>query len=245
MMQTLNPGEAAALQRYAPLFLDDAQAALDEVPLEWDDHDREFRIEGDGDQRTVLIDAIGIEGTLDGEAFTVALNGDCVSAQFQDESIEQCVSDATASAEVDDLLAEAPAVKEFLETLSEAFSDVEPIGLELREFEGAWYVSPVSTFSEAVLKVLRALDRDEIDQLIELGEAAAEEGFDLALGGLGVLGGDGFAIDEESRRRRDVGRRHERVHERGLVRPGRLGGLLQRDRGAGCGGVLPGVHRQR
>jgi hypothetical protein len=145
----------------------------------------------------VFIDAIGVDGTLDGEAFSFAVNGDCVSAQFMDESYEQCVADATASPEVDELLADLPTVKEFLETLSEAFADVEPIGLELRQYDGAWYVSPLSTFTEAVLKVLRALDRDEIDRLIELGESAAEEGFDAALGGFGGFGDDDFAIEDE------------------------------------------------
>ena len=197
MMQTLNPGEAGALQRYAPLFLGDAEEALAEVPLEWTISTREFRVEGDGDQRTVFIDAIAIDGNLDGEEFSVAVKGDCVSAEFQGETFEQCTEDATASPELDDLLAEAPAVKEFLETLSEAFADVEPMGLELRQYDGAWYVSPVSTFSEAVLKVLRALDRDEIDRLVELGESAADEGFDAALGGIGGFGDDDFAIEDE------------------------------------------------
>ena len=98
MMQTLNPGEAGALQRYAPLFLADADEALAEVPLEWTVSTRDFRVEGDGDRRTVFIDAIGIDGTIDGEAFSVGVNGDCVTAVFQDESFEQCAEDASAVA---------------------------------------------------------------------------------------------------------------------------------------------------
>ena len=192
LIQSLNPGEAAALQRYAPLFLDDAESALDDVPLEWQITTRDFRVEGDGSTRTVFLDTIAIEGNFDGDDFSVSIDGDCVTAEGGGESFEQCAGDAIADDQVDEFLADAPEVKEFIDALSEAFADVEPIGLELREFEGKWYVSPISTWSEAVLKVLRALDRDEIDRLIDLGTAAVDEGFDDVFGG---LSGDEF-LDE-------------------------------------------------
>ncbi len=145
----------------------------------------------------MLIDALAIEGTLDGESFDVAVDGDCVSARFQGETFEQCAADATAAPELEEMFADAPSVTEFLEALSESFADIEPIGLELRHHEGAWYVSPVSTYSEALLKALRALDRAEIDRLIDLGERAFEEGFDeLFFGTDDFMMDDEFAIDE-------------------------------------------------
>ena len=185
MMQTLNPGEAAALQRYAPLFLSDAEAALDDVPLTWQITTREVRVEGDGDTRTAFIDALAIEGDIDGEAFSVSIDGDCFTAEAAGESIEQCAGDAIANEQVDEFLVDLPDIKAFIDAVSEAFADVEPIGVELRQFDGQWYVSPISTYSEAILKVLRALDREEIDRLIDLGEAAFTEGFDSVLGGFG------------------------------------------------------------
>lgn len=194
MMQSMNPGEAAALQRYAPLFLEEAESALDEIPLTWQITTREFRVEGDGDRRTVFVDALGIEGDIDGEAFSVSVDGDCFTAEAGGESIEQCAGETIADEQFEEILQEIPDVKAFVDALSETFTDVEPIGLELRQFDGQWYVSPISTFSEAVLKVLRALDRAEIDRLIELGEAAANEGFGAALGGFG--GDDDFVIEE-------------------------------------------------
>ncbi len=53
----LNPNEAQALQRYAPLFIGDAQAALDELPLDLEVTDIEYDVEGRrqhplGDDRT-------------------------------------------------------------------------------------------------------------------------------------------------------------------------------------------------
>lgn len=196
LIQTLNPGEAAALQRYAPLFLDDAEAALAEVPLDWQITTREFRVEGDGARRTVFVDAIGIDGTIDGDTFSVAVDGDCVTATMAGETFDQCATDATAgNAEMlDEMLADAPSVRAFFDALTAAFSDVEPLGLELREYDGGWYVSPVSTMSEAVLGVLRALDRAEIDNLIDLGEAAFSEGTDMVFGDLGI--GDAGSFDD-------------------------------------------------
>ncbi len=194
MMQTLNPGEAAALQRYAPLFLDRAQAELDAIPLEWQIVTREFRVEGDGSQRTVFLDALAIDGAIEGEPFSIGFEGDCVRAEFGGETFEECAADATQAEldELDEIFADAPAIKEFIAAIEETFADMQPVGLELREFEGGWYVSPVSTMSEAMLTFLRALDRQEIDRLIELGEAAADDVFDLAFGGFG----DEFLTDE-------------------------------------------------
>lgn len=183
LIQTLHPGDAAALQRYAPLFLSDAQSVLDEIPLEWSITTREYRVEGDGSSRTVFIDALGIEGTIDGEPFSVTIEGDCVTAEMAGERVEQCADDSAQTEVLDEILGELPAVEEFVTAVQEAFSDIEPIGLELREYDGSWYVSPISTVSEATLAFLRALDRAEIDRLIELGQGAFEE----TIGDIGEL----------------------------------------------------------
>ncbi len=188
MIQLLNPGEAAALQRYAPLFLDEAQAELDTAPIELAITDREFRVEGSGGQRTVFLDALTIEGTA-GEAgesvsFRIEWADDCIRAEADGELFEQCVGEASLP-EVDDALAEMPAVQAFLDSLGRALDDIEPIGIELRSHDDRWYVSPTTTVTESYLAVLRALDREEIDELIELAEPAGVEFLDNIFGGLG------------------------------------------------------------
>lgn len=195
----LDPAEAAALQRYAPLFLDEAEAELAEVPFEWRIDVREFRVEGDGDERTVFVDALGISGEFEGAPFSVRFSDGCVRAEFDGETTEQCTS--SADDELGSIFADAPAIEAFGASLEEAFSDVEPIGLELRRRDGAWYVSPFATVTDAVLAMLRALDRNELDRLVEDGTAAADEFFGMFLGGFG-LGGDvgfddEFGIEEE------------------------------------------------
>jgi hypothetical protein len=203
IIATLDPAEAAALQRYAPLFLDEAEAALAEAPLDWRVDVREFRVEGDGGERTVLVDALGISGEMEGSPFSFGFSDGCVRAEFDGETFEEC--GATSDEQLDSLFAEAPAIAAFTTSVEEAFADLEPIGLELRERDGAWYVSPFATLTEAILAALRALDRTELDMLVDDGTAAAEEFFDLFLGGFAFddglddfgFGDDGFgAVDD-------------------------------------------------
>lgn len=183
IISALDPAEAAALQRYAPLFLEEAEAALAEVPLDWRVDVRDFRIEGDGGDRTVFVDALGISGEADGAPFAVSFSDGCVRAEFDGEVVEQCGT--TTEEQLDSLLEDAPAVATFVESVEEAFADLEPVGLELRERDGAWYVSPFATVTEAILAAMRALDRDELDRLVEDGTAAADEFFDAVFGGFG------------------------------------------------------------
>src|SRR5262245_61347466 len=88
-IRMLNPGEAAALQRYAPLFLDEAQAELDDAGVQLEIRDTSFRVEGDGDQRTVLFDSITFAVTGPDEdtgqqiEAVVTIADDCVHAESQ------------------------------------------------------------------------------------------------------------------------------------------------------------------
>src|SRR5678816_59874 len=85
----------------------------------------------------------------------------------------------------DSYLADSPALKAFVDSLGRALSDMRPIGVEMRQYDGAWFVSPTATETEAMLAVLRALDRQELDELIRLFEPAVEEFFDGMFGGFG------------------------------------------------------------
>lgn len=199
LLRTLNPGEAAALQRYAPLFLEEAEAALSEVPLDWTITQREFRVDESDDTATVFLDAIAVEGSIEGEMFSFSFADGCVSAAAAGESFEQC-GDA-AFEDTTGLLDDAPETKRLIGTFTDAFADMEESGLEMRRTDDLWYVSPTTTMSEAVLNVLRALDRSELDAIIEQVPAAGEELADAIFGGLyglpGSLGGD-FTMDGDA-----------------------------------------------
>jgi hypothetical protein len=166
MIRQLDPSEAAALQRYAPLFLDEAEAALDDVPLEWSIDDSSVRIEGSGDRRTVFFDALVINGTIDGSAFSFAFDGECARAELDGEHVEQCGTVGGVS-DFEGIFGEQPELTRLIDVVQSAFSDVEPVGLELRLRDGAWFVSPIATATDAMLAFLGALDRQELDSIIE------------------------------------------------------------------------------
>lgn len=197
LLRTLNPGEAAALQRYAPLFLEEAETALAEVPLEWKITRREFRVEESGDTATVFLDAIAVEGSIEGEVFSFELADGCINASAAGESFEQC--NTGVFEDTTGLLDDAPATRRLLETITDAFADMEASGLEMRRTDGLWYISPSTTASEAFLNVLRALDRSELDAIIEQVPAAGDEFIDAIFGGLnslpGSIGGGYIAED--------------------------------------------------
>jgi hypothetical protein len=191
IIRDLNPGEAAALQRYAPLFLDEAEAAVADVPFTVAITDRKFHVEGDGDQRTLVIDGLtinvsgGDEITGEPQAIEVRIEGSCTHARVDDETFDLCAGDTSSIPGLDDYLAESPALKAFVDSLGRALSDMQPIGIEMRQYDGAWFVSPTATETEVMLAVLRALDRQELDELIRLFEPAADEFFGGMFGGFG------------------------------------------------------------
>jgi hypothetical protein len=153
--------------------------------------DRQFHVEVDGDQRTVVIDGLTFtaheadEESGESQAVEIRIEGDCTHLTIDDERFDVCAGDTSSIPEVDEFLADAPAIDAFVDSLGQTLSDIEPIGIEVREYDGAWFVSPTATYTEAMLAVLRALDRQEIDELIELFEPAADEFFDQILGGFG------------------------------------------------------------
>jgi hypothetical protein len=185
MIQRLNPGEAAALQRYAPLFLADAEQAIaDDVGdgFEWSITEREIRVEGEGDRRTAFIDRLTIEGTAEGQPLSYQIADGCATFTAEEVTVRSCGTDysitsddpSMESFELDSVFSEVPEVGVFFDTISTALEDMEPIGIELRRYEDAWYVSPIASYTEAGLKVMRAYTRPELEATIDAGIAAFE-----------------------------------------------------------------------
>ena len=85
MIALLDPNEAEALQRYAPLFLDDAQDEFDAAAINWSISDTTFAVEGSGSRRFVAVETFSFSGT-DG-------NSD-ISADFADAAPPRRLSSA-------------------------------------------------------------------------------------------------------------------------------------------------------
>lgn len=198
IIAALNPGEAAALQRYAPLFIDDAQSALDEAPIELDFTQAEYTVIGEGSRRHASIDLLVAEGSVDGSSFEVEYSDGCVNVVAEGEEINSCELDEQLSGqefeELDDMLSEGP-VRDLIDVITEAFADYEQPGVTLVRTDGSWYVSPIGTYFDQLLALARALDRSELDDLIDAASRAADSLFDDVFGGDDPFIDDPFADD--------------------------------------------------
>lgn len=73
MLALAHPGGAVAVQRIAPLVLDEAQATLDRVPLRWRVVEHAFRIDGSGQTREAVFDRLVVSGRAGLTAFELDL----------------------------------------------------------------------------------------------------------------------------------------------------------------------------
>ena len=190
MIATLNPNEFQALQRYAPTFLDDAQAQLDEAVADSEVSvtiaDPEYSVSGSGDTRSLSIDYFRVDVVAEGETVTTEFEDGCWTATGDGQEVNTCDL-AGEMPSLDEMFEDAEPVRELLATLEETFADYENPGFIVKQVDGQWYLSPFATGSEQMLAALRALDRDEIDRIIE----AVPDAFDEAVGEDGA-----FDLDE-------------------------------------------------
>ena len=172
----INPNEAEALQRYAPLFLGEAQDALDEIPVTMEFTGTEYEVSGDGGTRSVIVKATHLAGefrdpsgeTSETVPFTLDYADGCYQAETQGESIDTCANGETGDlTDLEDALAEFGADEAFgeLQALAEdILSDYEQPGITVKEVDGEWYVSPIATSFDQFFAVSHTLDRDELER---------------------------------------------------------------------------------
>ena len=177
VVATLNPNEFEALQRYAPLFLADAQASLDDSGVTLTADDAEYAVSGDGDQRSVSIDRLHVAITSEEGDGAVTLEDGCWTVEAPDESVELCGS--ATELPLDDLFEDPQPIEDVLSSFEAAFADYENPGFLVQRVDGQWYISPIATVAEQILAVVGALSRDEIE---ELQSTIQEAGIEL--GGL-------------------------------------------------------------
>nr|MDQ3351601.1 hypothetical protein [Actinomycetota bacterium] len=173
MIAQLDPGEFGALQRYAPMFIDDAQEGLDEEDFSLSITESDLRVEGDGDTREVFVEDIAIEIVENGDETYVQYSDGCVTVESGESTDQVCFTGDEVTAQLDDALDELenpePA-EDFIAAVQDAFSDFEVPGIVVTEVDGKWFVSPIGTFDGALLNVFEALDADELREIIETGK---------------------------------------------------------------------------
>jgi hypothetical protein len=194
LIGSLNPNEAEALQRYAPMFLDDASNSIDQVDPGIQISDMKFSVNGSGDRRSVTVDAATIKAGTGDDAVTVEKKDGCVTMTHGDEVTNTCDGANSIDAAIAGLgLGENSDLKAFITTVQNAFSDMKPVGITVQKVGGQWYVSPVGTFADVLLAALAALDNQELTAIID---AAVKLSGSVLTGGL--LGDTSLAGSSDS-----------------------------------------------
>ncbi len=153
----LPPDEMGALQDYAPLFLDDAQSAIDAETesLEVEITDLSLDAEEDGDTASVVVAGFAVDASFDGEAVSASFDGECVTVEGPDGEVEeQCTGDLGDLGPLADVL---------------NLDDAAVAGVSTVEVDGRWYVSPTRTMLDSVVGLLASLDDDAISKLPMMG----------------------------------------------------------------------------
>ncbi len=197
MIATLDPSEAEALQRYAPVFLSEAQAELDDVGIDWAITDTTFTVSGDGSRRSVAIDTLTFDATVpDIGTVRAELKDGCVKATAElDGEIQEfsaCQGEAAGSVFGGFGFGDDAAAQKVFDVVEEALADYEGAGIAVHEVDGEWYVSPLRSGFDAYNGLLGALDADELRDIIAAGRDFAE-----SVDGTILDGGDGFELPDE------------------------------------------------
>jgi hypothetical protein len=202
LVGTLNPDEFEALQRYAPLFLDDAQRQLDdsvsESGVSIEVRDTAYTVDGEGARRGVTITAMAVDVTAEGETLTARLEDGCFLVQVPDQDeVSSCelTEQLDDALDLDDVVDDPQAVEDAIADVQAAFEEYENPGVIVQEVDGSWYLSPLATISEQVLAVVGALDRGEIEDLTaQLQDLAGTFDPDMVVGGVEVPDFDDFEL---------------------------------------------------
>jgi hypothetical protein len=170
MISLLPPDEMRALQVYAPLFLEDAQAdvedfredeefdlTVDELDLETSDIDGGTRVIPTGGTITVR--------DYTGES-TVSYRDGCLEVTgAAEEDFEDDFGDTRVC--TDELAGSGSGLSEEDEAeiaeLGALFADFEP-GVVAVERNGAWYVDPLRTVGDLGTQVLAGIDREDLEE---------------------------------------------------------------------------------
>lgn len=190
MISGLNPNEAEALQRYAPLFLDDANNAIGSADVEIKFSDVKYTVTGSGERRTVAVDALTMHAVTGQDDVTVDLSGGCAHMTINGDTIDSCTDKASIDSALESLgLSENAELQSLIKTVQDAFADLQPIGLTVQQVDGRWFLSPIGTYADGFLAVLTALDSNELTDIIDGVRKFAES--DLFTTGI-------FGFDDES-----------------------------------------------
>ena len=138
---------------------------------------------GSGSTRSVGIDYLRVTIDVEDDPGTITLDGGCWTIEARDDTLNTCelVDDLP---QLEEMFDDPQPVQDLIEAFQAAFDDYENPGFTVKEVDGGWYLSPMTTVADQLLAVLRAVDRDEIEELIAAIETAMESDIELDTGDL-------------------------------------------------------------
>jgi hypothetical protein len=177
----LDPTEAEALQRYAPLFLDDAQSEVDDLGVNWSVSDTAYTVEGSGSRRFVGVDAFTVTASEGDTNVSVTYADGCLSVDFDGDETEVCTADIGTN--IDPLLEDAGIddggeIKDLIDTVQDALEDFDPSGIAVHEVDGQWYLSPLRSYFTLSNDFYNALDSGELRDIIAAARAMTDAPID-------------------------------------------------------------------
>ena len=162
LVELAAPGEAAALQTYAPLFLEEATQWADDIHADGVKatiDQLELSSKESGDVAQVKIERLAVGLSTRDTRSVYTFDGECFRFEEPDPSDEPDESDASnALCRTDENFS---AVER---TMFEGFT------LTVVRHDGAWYISPIGTQLDTTLAALRSLDRAEIEAAFKENE---------------------------------------------------------------------------
>ena len=172
VIASLPPGEMRALQEYAPLFLDDVEQAAADVKadgFELSIDDLGVTTKGEGDTVVAQISTFAVSGNSPDGEFALAFDGECFTLQIP-EGTDFLFPGAEADGDEQKICNE-----DFEAEDSGALGEIvtritEEAGFVMVRVDGEWYTSPTRTFFQSIIAVLKAFDREDVenfDQLLE------------------------------------------------------------------------------
>lgn len=180
MIARMSPGEFGALHEYAGLFLDDAEAALasveGDVDLTVDDLD--LRSETSGGRASVYVDGFSVTITIDEGTITVGYADQCVTIdgdlpELDDLPFDGPLCQDDAGRMYEDAMEELQGTTGLDLDLPELPTfDAVDIGITATQHDGEWYVAPIATGLDGTVDMIGALERRDLDAIVDFVEAA-------------------------------------------------------------------------
>ncbi len=171
VLASLDPDEFAALQRYAPIFLDDAQDELSEAGAKVSVGDLELDVERHGDSALVGFRAFSLTASAEGETARVDFDGECVSVAAEGEEYSGCAADAPT---LDSLDTDSAEPGDYLAIVAKTLAGSHPI--KVAKVRGEWYVSVIGSVLDSMVSGLKGLEPDDVTNAIDTLRSLVEEG---------------------------------------------------------------------